>query len=423
MPIVGTSPGGDPPRRGPRRVRPGARRGRPARAQARHGHVLRRGQGDRRRDRLPGAGPAVATCSAAAAWRSSTTRPRLAAYIDRATEITPDHPVLVDRFLDDAVEIDVDALYDGTELYLGGVMEHIEEAGIHSGDSACALPPITLGGDDIERIRALHRGDRRGRRRARAAQHPVRAGRRRALRAGGQPARLAHGAVRLQGDRGAAGQGRRPDHARRDRSPSCGPRACCRPTGDGGDLPPDAPIAVKEAVLPFNRFRTSTARRRHRARPGDALHRRGHGHRRRLRHGVRQVAGRRPTARCRPRAACSSRSPTATSGSMIFPVKRLADLGFEILATAGTAEVLRRNGVARDRRAQAQRGPGPGRRADHRAADPGRRGRPDRQHAVRRLGGRRARRLRDPHRGGGARHPVHHHRAGRWPRRCRASRR
>src|SRR4029453_15668605 len=66
----------------------------------------------------------------------------LAAYIARATEVSPDHPVLVDRFLDDALEIDVDALYDGTELYLGGVMEHIEEAGIHSGDSACALPPI-----------------------------------------------------------------------------------------------------------------------------------------------------------------------------------------------------------------------------------------------------------------------------------------
>src|SRR5581483_5601491 len=75
-------------------------------------------------------------------------------YISRATEITPDHPVLVDRFLDDAVEIDVDALYDGAELYLGGVMEHIEEAGIHSGDSACALPPITLGSHDIKRLRA-----------------------------------------------------------------------------------------------------------------------------------------------------------------------------------------------------------------------------------------------------------------------------
>src|SRR5579863_8335351 len=69
----------------------------------------------------------------------------LAGYVQRATQISPEHPVLIDRFLDDAVEIDVDALYDGTELFLGGVMEHIEEAGIHSGDSACALPPITVG--------------------------------------------------------------------------------------------------------------------------------------------------------------------------------------------------------------------------------------------------------------------------------------
>ena len=80
----------------------------------------------------------------------------------RATEISPDHPVLVDRFLDDAVEIDVDALYDGTELYLGGVMEHIEEAGIHSGDSACALPPITLGAEVIDRIRASTEAIARG---------------------------------------------------------------------------------------------------------------------------------------------------------------------------------------------------------------------------------------------------------------------
>ncbi|MFJ8563206.1 carbamoyl-phosphate synthase large subunit, partial [Streptomyces microflavus] len=78
---------------------------------------------------------------------------RLSSYIAESTEISPTRPVLVDRFLDDAIEIDVDALYDGTELYLGGVMEHIEEAGIHSGDSACALPPITLGGFDIKRLR------------------------------------------------------------------------------------------------------------------------------------------------------------------------------------------------------------------------------------------------------------------------------
>ena len=70
--------------------------------------------------------------------------------------------MLIDRFLDDAIEIDVDALYDGDELYLGGVMEHIEEAGIHSGDSACALPPITLGRDDIARVRAATEAIARG---------------------------------------------------------------------------------------------------------------------------------------------------------------------------------------------------------------------------------------------------------------------
>ena len=68
----------------------------------------------------------------------------LSGFIARATDITPDHPVLVDRFLDSAIEIDVDALYDGHELFLGGVMEHIEEAGIHSGDSACVLPAATI---------------------------------------------------------------------------------------------------------------------------------------------------------------------------------------------------------------------------------------------------------------------------------------
>jgi carbamoyl-phosphate synthase large subunit len=77
----------------------------------------------------------------------------LAGFISRATDITPDHPVLVDRFLDSAIEIDVDALYDGTELFLGGVMEHIEEAGIHSGDSACVIPAMSLSRDQIAAIK------------------------------------------------------------------------------------------------------------------------------------------------------------------------------------------------------------------------------------------------------------------------------
>ena len=77
----------------------------------------------------------------------------LAGFISRATDITPDRPVLVDRFLDSAIEIDVDALYDGEELFLGGVMEHIEEAGIHSGDSACVLPSMTMSKEQLVEIR------------------------------------------------------------------------------------------------------------------------------------------------------------------------------------------------------------------------------------------------------------------------------
>ncbi len=135
-------------------------------------------------------------------------------YIDRATEISPDRPVLVDRFLDDAIEIDVDALYDGSELFLGGVMEHIEEAGVHSGDSACALPPITLGGLGDPAHPRVDRSHRQGRRRTRAHQHPVRAELRHPLRHRGQPARVAYGPVRLQGHGDSARQGRRTTDAR-----------------------------------------------------------------------------------------------------------------------------------------------------------------------------------------------------------------
>ena len=77
----------------------------------------------------------------------------LRGFIEKATAITPNHPVLIDKFLDDAIEIDVDALYDGNELYLAGVMEHIEEAGVHSGDSACVLPSTSLDKNLLSEIR------------------------------------------------------------------------------------------------------------------------------------------------------------------------------------------------------------------------------------------------------------------------------
>ena len=65
-------------------------------------------------------------------------------YMTTAVQASPEHPILIDKFLDEAIEIDVDAICDGTDVVIGGIMEHIEEAGIHSGDSACSLPPYSL---------------------------------------------------------------------------------------------------------------------------------------------------------------------------------------------------------------------------------------------------------------------------------------
>lgn len=74
-------------------------------------------------------------------------------YIDEAIDVSPDKPILIDKFLEDAIEIEVDALCDGEDVIIGGIMEHIEEAGIHSGDSACALPPISVSGEHIGTIK------------------------------------------------------------------------------------------------------------------------------------------------------------------------------------------------------------------------------------------------------------------------------
>jgi carbamoyl-phosphate synthase large subunit len=76
----------------------------------------------------------------------------LADYMRVAVRASPEHPVLVDRFLNDATEVDVDAIADGQRVVIGGVMEHIEEAGVHSGDSACSLPPYSLGRDVVDEI-------------------------------------------------------------------------------------------------------------------------------------------------------------------------------------------------------------------------------------------------------------------------------
>ena len=81
-------------------------------------------------------------------------RDDLAAYLDANVKASPEHPLLIDRFLENAIEVDVDALCDGTEARVAGVMQHVEEAGVHSGDSACVLPPMSIGEEMMEEIRA-----------------------------------------------------------------------------------------------------------------------------------------------------------------------------------------------------------------------------------------------------------------------------
>jgi carbamoyl-phosphate synthase large subunit len=282
----------------------------------------------------------------------------LRAYIERATEISPSHPVLVDRFLDDAVEIDVDALYDGAELFLGGVMEHIEEAGVHSGDSACVLPPITLGREDIERIR-------------RSTQ---------AIAAGVGVRGLLNVQYALAGDvlyvleANPRASRTVPFVSKATATPLA--KAAARvmlgtsvaelraegvlPSGrDGGDLPASSPIAVKEAVMPFDRFRTLDGRTVDTV-LGPEMRSTGE---------VMGIDGGFGTAFAKSQTAAYGGLPTTgkvfvsvanrDKRHMIFPVKRLADLGFEVLATDGTAEVLRRNGVTARRVRKHSAGPGP----------------------------------------------------------------
>ena len=372
VPIVGTIARGDPPRRGPRRLRPGARRGRPAGARS---TARRQSFDEARRDRRARSATrcwcARPTCSAAAAWRSSTTTSTLRDLHRRGPpSVSPEHPVLVDRFLDDAIEIDVDALYDGDGAvprrrhgaHRGG-RHPLRRLGLRAAADHARAPTRSTG--SASRTEAIARG----RRRARAAQRPVRAGRRRALRARGQPAgRRAR--CRSSPRRPACRWPRpRPGSCSARRSPSCARRACCPPTGDGGTLPADAPIAVKEAVLPFNRFRTregqvvDTVLGPEMRSTGEVM-----GIDADFGTAFAKCADRGLRRRCRPTGTVFVSVANRDKRAMIFPVKRLADLGFEILATEGTAEVLRRNGVDGHGRPQAQRGRGPGRRADHRRA-------------------------------------------------------
>ncbi len=270
----------------------------------------------------------------------------LETYMVKATEASPDHPVLVDKFLDDAIEIDVDALYDGTELYIGGIMEHIEEAGIHSGDSSCTLPPVTLGGDVLVKVRAATQAlaEGIGVRGLINIQFALAGDVLNVIEANPRASRTVPFVAKATGVALAAAAAR----VMMGDSIALLREQRVLPPGDATVMPTHAPIAVKEAVLPFKRFLTKEGRVVDSV-LGPEMRSTG------------EVMGLDPSygqAFAKSQLAAYGGLPTSGTvfvsvanrdkRAMIFPVKRLVDLGFQIVSTSGTAEVLRRNGIHSD---------------------------------------------------------------------------
>ena len=282
-------------------------------------------------------------------------------YVARAVasgvRVGPQHPLLVDRFLETAVEIDVDALCDGSEVFIGGVMEHIEEAGVHSGDSACVLPPVTLGEAVLAQVRhateAIAHGV--GVRGLLNVQYALVGDTVLVLEANPRASRtvpfvskatdvpLAKAAARIMTGSSIA------DLRAEGMLPA---------VGDGASHPPVS-VSVKEAVLPFKRFHTTTG-----AVVDSVL-----GPEMRSTGEVMGIDVDFPRAFAKSQAAAYGGLPTSgrvfvsvadrDKRAMLFPMSRLAALGFEILATAGTAQTLRRNGIASTVVRKHSQGPGP----------------------------------------------------------------
>lgn len=265
----------------------------------------------------------------------------LRAFITKATDITPDHPVLVDRFLDSAIEIDVDALYDGVDLFLGGVMEHIEEAGIHSGDSACVLPSMTITPSQLEEIKVATTKIAQGvgvlgliniqfaisddtlyvlEANPRASRTVPFVSKATGVALAKAAARIALGATIA----------------------TLREESILPPTGDGVARG----VSVKEAVLPWNRFRRIDGRGVD-AVLGPEMRSTG------------EVMGISPTfGESYAKSQISAFGPLPKSGTVFISLAdkdkaeglvaaaQLAELGFRILATAGTAHYLAKHGVA-----------------------------------------------------------------------------
>jgi carbamoyl-phosphate synthase large subunit len=252
----------------------------------------------------------------------------LRAYLEANVKADPEHPLLLDRFLENAIEVDVDALGDGEQVYVAGIMQHVEEAGVHSGDSACVIPPLSLGEEMLEKIRSTSE---------RIAlelgvigliniQYGVAGGRLYVIEANPRASRTVPFVSKAIGVPLAK-------------------LACKLMLGEklaDQDLPEGMPehVSVKEAVLPFARFAGADSVL------GPEMKSTGE---------VMGIAEDFPTAFGKAQAAAGVRLPE--SGSVFITVTdtdkpaatqlatRFHDLGFEVIATGGTAQAIERMGV------------------------------------------------------------------------------
>jgi carbamoyl-phosphate synthase large subunit len=252
----------------------------------------------------------------------------LAAYLEQNVKADQEHPLLLDRFLEDAIEVDVDALADGADVHVAGIMQHVEEAGVHSGDSACVLPPMSLGEEMLEEIRQTT---------ARIAlelgvigllnvQYAVAGGRLHVLEANPRASRTVPFVSKATGVPLAK-------------------VACRLMLGErlaDQELPvvPSSHVSVKEAVLPFARFAGADSVL------GPEMKSTGE---------VMGVASDFPTAFGKAQSAAGIALPG--EGTVFITVTdtdkpaatqlaaRFHDLGFRIIATRGTAQAISRMGV------------------------------------------------------------------------------
>ncbi|MDR1447445.1 MAG: carbamoyl-phosphate synthase large subunit [Candidatus Ancillula sp.] len=255
-------------------------------------------------------------------------------------------PLLIDKFLDDAMEIDVDAIFDGEEIYLGGVMEHIEEAGIHSGDSACVLPPVTLSQEQLIMIReaTLQIAKGVGVQGLINVQFALFDGLLYVIEANPRASRtipfvskatgvsLAKAAVRVMLG----------DSIKQLRQ-----KGYLKLKGDSTDIEPGTAIAVKEAVLPFKRFKTKQGQ------VVDSLL----GPEMRSTGEVMGFDKDFPRAFAKAQEAVLGR-PNDTNGGVFLSIadkdkklltmmaRKLESIGFTIYATTGTKNILDRNGIS-----------------------------------------------------------------------------